>query len=674
MLPRSGWIRLFSHRRAEPLLVAFLLAVWWCVAVGSTLRKSGTSDEFFHIIGGASYWQLNDYRLHPENGNLPQRWCTIPLAVAGWPLPSFEHPGWAVSDMTTLSQAYLFETGNPSWWIILWARSFAAIWGLLVALLVYVWSRALFGREGAWLSLAFCLTDTTLLANAPLATSDTCAAFFFGCSTLTIWRMLQLPSPVTAVAAALAVAGLFVSKFSAPLEIPVALVLLVIRSRYGPEWEVCWRGQRRRVPAGIGLAAVGACLVVIGLVAWIAVWLSFGFRYGAMNPQASPAGALARWGTLAEATRELGGGKGRLLAFLGEHHVLPEGYLYGMAYVLNMMLRQSFFCGDYSVAGWCSYFPFTFLVKTPLSTLAGLLLLPVLAVRRMKPSSSTPRERTCYPLAPLLTLLAVYWAASVTTTLNIGHRHLLPVYPAVFVLLGALPALTRARPGLRWLPWALAACSALVSLWTFPNYLAFFNGIVKRDEAWHYLVDSNLDWGQEHYTLDSFVDRERRTYGSEHQIYGCLFDSTPQASANRGVILLPTVFNAEPLPPLKAGTYCISATHLQGIYLRLWGPWTARREERFQDRLRALALFTPLSPEERQRQYGIGPDFFERIVQDCQMLEYHRLLAQLRERTPDAVLNGAILVYRLKSPTFESLLRAGPPAQADRFPGSERDD
>ena len=41
---------------------------------------------------------------------------------------------------------------------------------------------------------------------------------------------------------------------------------------------------------------------------------------------------------------------------------------------------------------------------------------------------------------------------------------------------------------------------------------------------------------------------------------------------------------------------------------------------------------------------------------------------------PDVVLNGAILVYRLDPPTFESLLRAGPPAQAARFPGSERDD
>ena len=667
MLPRSGWALLVRHRRAEPILVAVTLAVWWCVAVGSTLGKTATSDEPLHIVGGASYWQLNDYRLHPENGNLPQRWCAIPLVLAGWPLPSFEQPGWALSNMVSLARAYLFENGNPSWRMLLLARSFAAVWGVLVALLVYVWSRALFGPEGAWLSLAFCLTDTTLLANAPLATSDACAAFFFGGSTLAIWRMLQLPSPATVSVAALAVAGLFVAKLSAPLEIPVGIILLAIRSWFGPPWEVSWGGQKRSVSAGVGLATLGACVALVGLAAWLAVWIVFGFRYEAMNPQAVPAGVLAGWGTLAESTRELGGGKGRLLAFLGEHHVLPEAYLYGMSFVLNMLLRQSFFCGDYSIDGWWSYFPFTFLVKTPLPTLAGLFLLPLLAVRWMQKSSVGSGKRGWYPLTPLFILLAVYWVASVTTTLNIGHRHMLPIYPVIFVLLGSLPALTRERPGLRRLPWALAACSCLVSFWAFPNYLAFFNGIVRQDEAWHYLIDSNLDWGQEHSTVASFMARERRTYGDQHPIYGCLFGPTPMQSLGAAPMLLPTAFDDVPLPPLGPGTYCVSATHLQGIYVPMWGPWRASWEERFQDRSRALALLTPLSPEERQKSYAVPPEMFERIGKEFHMLEYHRLLAQLREREPDEVLNGAILIYRLDRATLDALLAAGPPAQMGRF-------
>jgi hypothetical protein len=87
-----------------------------------------------------------------------------------------------------------------------------------------------------------------------------------------------------------------------------------------------------------------------------------------------------------------------------------------------------------------------------------------------------------------------------------------------------------------------------------------------------------------------------------------------------------------------------------------------------------MALFAPLSPEERKAKYDISPNLFDRIVEDLHVLEYHRLLAKLRERTPDDVINGAILVYRLDRPVFDALIRGEPPAQAFRFPGSERDD
>jgi len=660
-------------------MLAAVCAIWWCVAVGSTLGKSATFDEPCHIVGGMIYWQLNDHRLQPENPKLPQRWAAIPLALAGWPLPSVDHPGWATSDMWSLSRAYLFEAGKPSRLMLALARSFSAVWGVLVALVVYRWSRDLFGPMGAWLSLAFCLFDTTLLGNAPLATSDVCAAFFFAWSTLAIWRMLQLPSASRAIVAALAVAGLFLAKFSAPLEIWVGVILLVIRSGFGPEWEVAWAGRRRSVSTVGGLAAVAACLVVICLTVCLIIWLAYGFRFEAISPTGDPEPPIGRFASLKEAVQAVGGIKGQLLWFAGEHRLLPEAFLYGMACVLNAMLRQTFFCGNYSIEGWKLYFPFTFLVKTPLPTLVALMLVPMLVFWR-RPWLTLQRvdggscRAAWYPLAPVFALLAVYWATSCLSTINIGHRHILPVYPATFVLLGALPGLCEQRARLRGLDWVLVAWAGLTCIGSFPNHLAFFNGLVSRDEAWHYLVDSNLDWGQEHYTLEDFVTKERRLSGPEYRIYGCLFDPTPQGTGNGATTLLPTGMNDVDMPLLEPGTYCISATHLQGVYLRLFGPWTARREDRFQDRLQTLALLSPLSSEERQKQYNVAPDLFARIVEDFQMLQYHRLIAQLREREPDVVLNGAILVYRLDLTTFEALIRGKPPMQATWFPGSASDD
>src|SRR5690242_1594309 len=56
-------------------LVIVLLAAHYLLAVGGKLSQSTTSDELVHLTAGVSYWQNHDYRLHPENGILPQRWA-----------------------------------------------------------------------------------------------------------------------------------------------------------------------------------------------------------------------------------------------------------------------------------------------------------------------------------------------------------------------------------------------------------------------------------------------------------------------------------------------------------------------------------------------------------------------------------------------------------------------
>jgi len=40
-----------------------------------------------HLTAGLAYNSRNDYRLQPENGNLPQRLAALPLTLAGAPLP-----------------------------------------------------------------------------------------------------------------------------------------------------------------------------------------------------------------------------------------------------------------------------------------------------------------------------------------------------------------------------------------------------------------------------------------------------------------------------------------------------------------------------------------------------------------------------------------------------------
>ena len=62
-----------GRAQARKAAVAALLALYYVMALSAASQKSMTFDEMAHLTGGYTYWAFNDYRLHPENGNWPQR-------------------------------------------------------------------------------------------------------------------------------------------------------------------------------------------------------------------------------------------------------------------------------------------------------------------------------------------------------------------------------------------------------------------------------------------------------------------------------------------------------------------------------------------------------------------------------------------------------------------------
>jgi hypothetical protein len=80
--------------------------------------------------------------------------------------------------------------------------------------------------------------------------------------------------------------------------------------------------------------------------------------------------------------------------------------------------------------GFRSYFVWTFFLKTPVPALLAIAAAVVVAIKRRVPW----RSRLAFIAAPV----AVYLAASLTSSLNIGHRHLLPIYPFLYVMCGVL--------------------------------------------------------------------------------------------------------------------------------------------------------------------------------------------------------------------------------------------
>src|SRR5262249_12326377 len=125
-----------------------LVLLWWTMAVTAVAGKSNGFDEMPHLTAGYSYWLTGDFRLQPEAGNLSQRWAALPLLVGGWRFPSLDQEAWRRFDVYAVGYHFFYDVGNDLQAMLLRGRAAMAVLGAALGLVVYAWSRRLFGPAG----------------------------------------------------------------------------------------------------------------------------------------------------------------------------------------------------------------------------------------------------------------------------------------------------------------------------------------------------------------------------------------------------------------------------------------------------------------------------------------------------------------------------------------------
>jgi hypothetical protein len=323
-----------------------------------------------------------------------------------------------------------------------------------------------------------------------------------------------------------------VSKFTSVLLIPVVVVLLAVDA---------WRTRAFFRAAGIFAGMLAAT--------WLAMWAAYGFRYApSMNPnwffhfeQGSPFGD--HFPVFA-----------RLAVWADEHKLLPnactQGFLLGQ---IKAQARGSYLFGNFSTTGWWYYFPVAFLIKTPVAMLALMAGGLAYVLTRWRKLLEAPIF--------ILSLPIVFVGISMTQKLNIGLRHILPVYPLMLMLCAVAVAwLLRRGKGVVV---AGIVVAALEFAAVYPSPLAFFNVFVGgpgHGDAC--LVDSNLDWGQDLKGLKRWMD----AHDVKH-INLCYFGTADPAYYGIDCTHLPgSGFTERNPPPQLPGYVAISATNLRGVY------------------------------------------------------------------------------------------------------------
>jgi hypothetical protein len=659
--------------RADYVFVPACLIVAATLATVALFGDSMTFDEAAHLTAGMSHLKGGDFRLLPETPPLAQMWAAWPLLLMSpvW-LPA-DAPGWRQGDTWLLQRIWLFRL-NDGERLLSAARGMVVVLLLATCLCVFVVARRLFGRAAGRLALILATLCPTLLAHGHLVTMDIPATLCFLLTLLAVNRLLQRMTWPRLVAATAALAALALVKLSWPLILPALAVmafLAVVRAEplecplLDPLVGLFRKGgtTHTRLVRRPHRAAAIVAVAVLGMVGvWASIWTCYRWRYSPFQgPDQSTAAmqALARQdrpqpATMAEAWEiilEARNGQpnrsltASLIRWARDRRLLPEAYLYGTAWVLKLSdwWRPQYLAGETSYTGWYSYFPIAFLLKTPIATM--LLFLGGLAALV---SGRAPWRRDAVLLAGLAVFSVVYVAVAIASRFNIGHRHLVPIYPALFVFAGAAAGWMRWRPG-RWAVVAAVLWLAGANAWICPQYLSYFNELIGGpSNGYRYLTDSNIDWGQDLKRLAAWA---RRHPGEEIKL--AYFGSADPTCYGFPCRALPSYLDFGELAGLDAGTYVVSVSQLHGLYYmparrEFWTPEQLAEYRSLRERVtRPVPEHETAEGRQQRLDAAHWYDLFRR----------GRLLNQLRSRPPDERIGYSLLVYRLTPADVDALLR-----------------
>jgi Dolichyl-phosphate-mannose-protein mannosyltransferase/Tetratricopeptide repeat-like domain len=537
------------RRLLVPLGVCLLLLVFGVQIALTVHQESLTWDEGDHIFAGYMMWKTHDYGFNPEHPPLMKLLGTLPLLGQPLEVPPDQHR-YFKSEAYLDGREMLFAKGPEYAKMLTFRMRMANLTiAILLGLLVFLTAYEMFGVGAGFVALLLLIFEPNVLAHGAFVTTDVGVSCFFLASVYAFYRYCKVPSVGRLMVAGLAVGLALATKHSAVLLLPmlVSLAACEVIFRFSGEE----RGRRALRLAG-GLAVVAVIAVVV-------LWGFYGFRYNARP------GALRLDPTLAEYVHPLRPAEAKGILYLARLHVLPESYLYGLADVRSMANGMpSYFFGKVYEHGIWYYFPAVLLIKSTLGFL-GLVLLAVAAV-------IAGWFRRWREILFLTVPAGIYLLVAMTSHLNIGARHILPVWVFLCVFAaGGASAWVSSRgwnKGWAYVVGILLVMHASASLLAYPNYMAYSNVLWGGPSQTHkYLTDSNTDWAQQLIAVKKYTD--------EHGIKDCWFAyfADPFLRAeDYGIPCkpLPTPDSwfdrkQHPVPPVIDGPVLISAGTLTGF-------------------------------------------------------------------------------------------------------------
>ncbi len=519
-------------RRYPLRFVALMLAALFIVSTTVSLKESATYDERAHIPAAYSYLDAYDMRVNPEHPPLIKDLSGFPLQFLNISFP-YGSDAWQTgrNEQWILGDLFLNCTDpsqicNDSDAILFWSRLPITLVAVLLGLGIFAWTRELGGTVAGLFATLLYAADPNVIAHSHYVTTDIgiaaavfAAAYFFV-------RFLRHPNWQNVFVAGFFLGIAQLTKFSAVLLFPAfgLFALLAAMTLLQPKTD------SRTVLSFRSRTIISYILKYAGSVAvsFVLIWIVYALNTFAMPAEKVNALAdlfLSQPNTPAQMAHSA-------IVTLGESPVLRPFAVYfvGVAKVFSRVGAGNvyYYLGTVSDKASASYFPLVFMLKETLPFLFLILATLFYSLFRIAKAYLGERAagdslwrifarsfqaRTAQYLAAFF--IFYYMSISVTGNLNIGFRHLFPILPFLYLLVGKTVGdfLKRQdgdaadRKTSRIVILGLALSIIAIPVLAFPHYLSYFNAAAGgHQNGYKYVTDSNYDWGQDLKYLRGFIE------------------------------------------------------------------------------------------------------------------------------------------------------------------------
>ena len=497
-------------KKNQYISIIILISILFLVqSIWSIREKVPTFDEVGHIAAGYSFLEFNDYRLYDVDPPLMRQIAAFPLLFMDLNFP-LHSEGWKEKKEIDVGYDFFYKMNDhKADRILFWSRLPIILVSLLFGLLLFKFANDLWNVKTGLFAFFLYSFEPNILANARLATTDMGLAFFLTLSVYFTYKYWKKPTFANATAMGLSFGLAIASKTPAVILAPFFFVVVLVVRPFIINADSSFSFVKHLKAAYINKNIFTYFLhwIAILLLGFLILSMDYGFfktwsvfrddndlqkfelsldKLHIHSPEAKEKAVH-----LAQLVRVPA--RPFIVSFVKWFGFLPRAKEEG-----KVQGYRPFFIGK---RGKFASFPFVaFFIKEPIPIIGLILLGSIFLI-------FYDRRKFLYLLLPILFVLSMDlkihpWTYRYINLLTLPF--LILIASSVINCKFVSKRLVSVGIGVLAI-WFLAE-----SIFIFPNYLAYFNEFIGGPGQGHnYLVNSNLDWGQDLKLLKKYLERNR---------------------------------------------------------------------------------------------------------------------------------------------------------------------